>query len=140
MMEYLAERFPHSGLLPEDIVDRARVRQVTELICSGIQPVQNLAVLQRYSSDPGERAEWARQAIVPGFKALEALLADTAGQCCVGDQVTMADCCLVPQVYNAARFSVDMTQFPIIARLDKSLSARTEFTAAHPSRQPDCPP
>jgi len=140
IMEYLAERFPTSGLLPEDIAERARVRQVTEMICSGIQPLQNLSVLQRVSSEPGERAEWARAMIVPGFSALESLLATCAGTCCVGDSVTMADCCLVPQVYNANRFSVDLSKYPIIARLEKSLSARPEFVAAHPSKQPDCPP
>jgi len=63
-----------------------------------------------------------------------------SGECCVGDTLTMADCCLVPQVYNALRFSVDMSQFPIITRLEAALSQRPEMISAHPSKQPDCPP
>jgi len=84
--------------------------------------------------------EWARHFITVGFRALEQLLSSTCGLCCVGDTVTMADCCLVPQVYNAQRFSVDMSLFPTISRLDAALNLRQEFQAAHPSAQPDCPP
>merc|ERR1739841_477938 len=100
------------------------VRMVTEIISSGIQPIQNLAVLQKLSSEQSERMAWSKHWITQGFEALEKVLSTTAGECCVGDTVTMADCCLVPQVYNANRFSVDMSQFPIISRLNQSLSQR----------------
>jgi len=143
IMEYLADSFPDAGIMPKDPKTRVKVRQVSELICSGIQPVQNLSVLQKHSADGkvGDREkEWARHFITVGFTALEQLLRTTAGTCCVGNSVTMADCCLVPQVYNAQRFSVDMTAFPLIARLNSNLSVRPEFEAAHPSMQPDCPP
>merc|ERR1712127_57393 len=139
IMEYLADKHPDAGLLPKDLVSRVRVRQVTEIICSGIQPVQNLSVLQRRSSEPAVRSEWARHFITSGFVALEQLLATTAGTCCVGNTVTMADCCLVPQVYNALRFSVDLSAFPTIKRIEESLAKRPEFKEAHPSNQPDCP-
>ena len=85
IMEYLADKHPDAGLLPKDLVSRVRVRQVTEIICSGIQPVQNLSVLQRRSSEPAVRSEWARHFITSGFVALEQLLATTAGTCCVGN-------------------------------------------------------
>lgn len=143
IMEYIADRHPEAGLLPRDLAARARVRQVTELISSGIQPVQNLSVLQKMSSDGkvgDKEKEWARHFITVGFRALEQLLSETSGLCCVGDTVTMADCCLVPQVYNAKRFSVDMSLFPTISRLEAALSLRPQFQAAHPSAQPDCPP
>jgi len=143
IMEYIADRHPEAGLLPKGLAARARVRQVTELISSGIQPSQNLSILQKLSSDGkigDKEKEWARHFITVGFRALEQLLSSTCGLCCVGDTVTMADCCLVPQVYNAQRFSVDMSLFPTISRLDAALNLRPEFQAAHPSAQPDCPP
>ena len=83
---------------------------------------------------------WSKYWITTGFRALEAVLQKTAGECCVGDKVTMADCCIVPQVFNATRFSVDMSEFPIIEKLNENLSSRPEFMAAHPTQQPDCPP
>merc|ERR1719180_691562 len=97
---------------------------------------------QKHSADGkvgDAEKEWARHFITTGFIALEQLLKTTAGTCCVGNTVTMADCCLVPQVYNAQRFSVDMTAFPLIARLNSNLSEKPEIEAAHPSMQPDCP-
>jgi len=142
IMEYLADSYPEAGIMPKDAKTRVKVRQVTELICSGIQPVQNLSVLQKHSADGkvgDAEKEWARHFITTGFVALEQLLKTTAGTCCVGNTLTMADCCLVPQVYNAQRFSVDMTAFPLITRLNSNLSERREFEAAHPSMQPDCP-
>merc|ERR1711862_846503 len=105
-------------------------------------PKTRVKVRQKHSADGkvgDAEKEWARHFITVGFTALEQLLKTTAGTCCVGNSVTMADCCLVPQVYNAQRFSVDMTAFPLIARLNSNLSERREFEAPHPSMQPDCP-
>merc|ERR1712130_923738 len=122
--------------------DYKKLNPMEQVPCSGIQPVQNLSVLQKHSADGkvgDAEKEWARHFITAGFVALEQLLKTTAGTCCVGNTVTMADCCLVPQVYNAHRFSVDMTAFPLITRLNSNLSERREFEAAHPSMQPDCP-
>ena len=140
IMEYLHDTHPEAGLLPTQPGERAKVRMVSETICSGIQPIQNLSVLQHHSPDPAARQAWSKHWISTGFRALETLLEDTAGECCVGDTVTMADCCLVPQVYNAQRFAVDMSEFPTISRLNLALSLRPEFEEAHPSNQPDCPP
>ena len=139
IMEYINDTNPKSGLIPGDPVTAAKVRMVTEIICSGIQPIQNLAVMNHHSAETAERQAWSRHWITAGFVALEKTLARTAGLCCVGDTPTMADCCLVPQVFNAKRFSVDMTKFPIISRLEQHLSSLPQFIKAHPTQQPDCP-
>merc|ERR1712079_246539 len=93
----------------------------------------------QYEGCRSARAAWSRHWITAGFTALEKLLARTAGEAWVGDTVTMADCCLVPQVYNAKRFNVDMSQFPTITRPEARLSKLPAFAAAHPSMQQDCP-
>ena len=139
IMEYIHDTHPEAHILPEDAAMKAKVRMITEMICSGIQPIQNLSVMQKHSQDQAERMAWSKYWITAGFRALEAVLQKTAGECCVGDTVTMADCCIVPQVFNAARFSVDMSEFPMIEKLNENLSSRPEFMAAHPTQQPDCP-
>lgn len=102
IMHYLDEAFPGSyPLLPQDPIKRCRVREISEVITSGIQPLQNTGVVAQF--DEVKRVEWARFWIVRGFDAIEKLLAASAGKFCVGDEITMADCCLVPQVYNARR-------------------------------------
>lgn len=74
------------------------------------------------------------------FPAVEKLLSSSAGKYCVGDEITLADCCLVPQIFNARRFHVDLRPFPTILRVDRHLENHPAFTAAHPNNQPDCPP
>lgn len=74
------------------------------------------------------------------FTAVEKLLSSSAGKYCVGDEITLADCCLVPQIFNARRFHVDLRPFPTILRVDRHLEGHPAFTAAHPNNQPDCPP
>lgn len=100
IIEYLEETRPSPALLPRDPVQRARCRMISDHITSGIQPLQNLAVLKKVGDGS---QEWAQHFITRGFQALEQLLQDTAGRYCVGDEVTMADLCLVPQVANADR-------------------------------------
>ncbi|XP_042876336.1 probable maleylacetoacetate isomerase 2 isoform X2 [Penaeus japonicus] len=136
ILEYLEEAFPKKPLLPKDLFKRAKVREICEIIGSGIQPLQNLSVLQKIGET---KMEWGHFYIQKGFVALEQVLADSAGKYCVGDEVTIADCCLVPQVYNANRFKVDMAAFPVISRVHDALVSLDAFKAAHPSQQPDCP-
>lgn len=138
IIEYLEETRPTPRLLPQDPKKRAHVRMISDLIAGGIQPLQNLSVLKQVGQE--KQLAWAQKAISSGFKALEEILQHTAGKCCVGDEVTMADLCLVPQVANAERFKVDITPYPIISRLNKSLLAMEAFQVSHPSRQPDTPP
>lgn len=138
IIEYLDEKYPEPCLLPKDPIKRAKVRAIAEVVASGIQPLQNLGILSMV--DEAKRPEWGKLFITKGFQALEAMLEKTAGTFCVGDSVTIADLCLVPQVYNALRFKVDMAQFPILSRINERLEKLPAFKAAHPSRQPDTPP
>jgi maleylacetoacetate isomerase len=109
-----------------------------QVIASGIQPLQNLIVLIHVGED--KKREWAQHWITRGFRAVEKLLSTSAGKYCVGDEISLADCCLVPQVFNARRFHVDLRPYPIILRVDRELETHPAFRAAHPSNQPDCPP
>ncbi|XP_054987194.1 maleylacetoacetate isomerase isoform X1 [Sorex araneus] len=138
IIEYLEETRPTPRLLPQDPKKRAQVRMISDLIAGGIQPLQNLSVLKQVGQE--NQLAWAQKAISNGFKALEEILKHTAGKCCVGDEVTMADLCLVPQVANAERYKVDVTPYPTISRINKSLLAMEAFQVSHPSRQPDTPP
>ncbi|XP_061467825.1 maleylacetoacetate isomerase isoform X2 [Rhineura floridana] len=137
IIEYLEETRPNPRILPQDPKKRAQVRMISDHIASGIQPLQNLTVLQ----EMGEKKQgWAQRCISHGFKALEQILQETAGRYCVGNEVTMADLCLVPQVYNAERFKVDLAPYPTINRINKALLEIEAFQTSHPSRQPDTPP
>ncbi|KAI9595251.1 hypothetical protein BDF19DRAFT_385428 [Syncephalis fuscata] len=143
IIEYLEETRPGNklgmqpALLPKDPWVRAQVRVICNIIGCDIQPTQNLRLLNKVGDT---KTEWASHWITIGFKALEIELAKTAGKYCVGDEITMADLYLPPQVYNAHRFGVDMSQFPTITRIDANLASVDAFRKAHFSRQPDCPP
>ncbi|XP_048736686.1 maleylacetoacetate isomerase-like isoform X2 [Ostrea edulis] len=141
IMEYLEEINPSPAILPENPLQRAKVREICEVIASGIQPVQNLQILQKVEklADAEEKTEWAKSCIVKGFTALESLLSKCAGKYCVGDTITMADICLVPQVFNANRFKVDMSKYPLISKINEELQKNDAFQKASPSKQPDCP-
>lgn len=145
ILEYLDETWPDRPLLPTISRDRARVRAIAQTICCDIHPLNNLRVLkyfeQEWSCPQPERDEWVRHWIREGFMALEASLAEhlATGTFCEGDVPSMADCCLVPQVYNARRFGVDLGAFPTILRIEAACLELPEFDAARPERQPDCP-
>lgn len=136
IIHYLEDTRPNPRLLPQDPKKRAQVRMISDHIASGIQPLQNLNILKQM----GERKmEWAQKCIASGFQALEQVLQQTAGRYCVGDEVSMADLCLVPQVANAERFNVDLGPYPTITRINKALLELEAFKVSHPSRQPDTP-
>ncbi|XP_067136464.1 maleylacetoacetate isomerase-like [Centruroides vittatus] len=137
ILEYLEEKRPLPPLLPTDAAARSKVRTIVNCIASGIQPIQNLAVLQYLDED--KKSSWPKYWITEGFKGLENILAKTAGDYCYGDQMTLADLCLVPQVYNAERYGVEMSEFPIISRINGKLLSHEAFITSHPSRQPDTP-
>ena len=144
ILEYLEEAHPERPLLPAGAFARGRVRALVECVNSGIHPIQNLKVLQHLEEGLGlpasARPAWAAHWIAKGFSGIEAMLATTAGTYAFGDAPTLADCLLVPQVYNAHRFGVDMAAFPVIARVTAAAAALEPFAAAHPDRQPDAPP
>lgn len=138
IIQYLDETRPTPRLLPQDPKKRAQVRMISDHIVSGIQPLQNLAVLKQVGEE--KMLSWAQHYITRGFQALEQILQGTAGKYCVEDQVSMADLCLVPQVYNADRFKVDLSPYPTITRINQALLELEAFKQTHPSRQPDTPP
>jgi maleylacetoacetate isomerase len=135
ILEYLEETHPEASLLPGDARQRANIRKITNIIGCDIQPIQNLKILKYVGDD--KKLAWANHWITSGFEALEKQLAITAGTYCVGDQISLADVFLVPQVYNARRFNVDLSKFPIISRIDEALTSVPAFERAHPSKMPD---
>ncbi len=142
ILEWLDERFPDPPLLPPDLDGRARVRALAEHVNSGIQPMQNALVLRMLREKvPGWDREWARSFIARGLDALERAVGDGgAGRFCHGDAPGLADCYLVPQLYNARRFGVDVGPYPTLRRIEDACAALAPFQAAHPDRQPDAPP
>lgn len=145
ILEYLDEMWPESALLPATARERQRVRALAQLVACDIHPLNNLRVLQFLERDWGvpqvERDVWVRHWIVDGFDAFEALLQGhpSTGAYCEGQTPTLADCCLIPQVYNARRFGIDMAAYPTIAGIEQACLALPAFDAARPERQPDCP-
>lgn len=142
IMEYLDERYPDpERLLPSHKSDRARVRALTQDIACDIQPLANLRVLNQlttsFDSDVEGRNAWSRHWIEKGFVAVEKRLKNTAADYCFGFDISMADVCLVPQVYNAIRFGVDMDKYPTIKRVNDNCNELTAFVDALPENQPD---
>jgi maleylpyruvate isomerase len=137
---YLEERFPNPPLLPADAWLRARARQLAEMVNSGTQPLQNLTVLDRVQAGGLDRNEWARHFIARGLAALEAAAQETAGAFLIGDAVSLADAYLIPQLYNARRFNVDLAPIPTLVRIEAACAALPAFAAAHPDAQSDAVP
>jgi maleylacetoacetate isomerase/maleylpyruvate isomerase len=141
IMEWLDESHPPAALLPADPRARQRVRSLCQLIACDIHPLNNLRVLQYLESTLGvaqaARDEWYRHWIATGFAALEDALGRDAsrGRFCFGDQPGMADACLVPQVYNARRYSVDLTPYPRIVAIDAACRELPAFESAAPEKQ-----
>lgn len=143
ILEYLEETHPSPALLPADARGRARVRAIAQTIACDIHPLNNLRVLKylKHQMGVGEEAKnaWYRHWIAQGLAAVEAMLAagPETGRYCHGDQVTFADLCLVPQLFNARRFGCDESAFPNIARIDAACAELAAFQQAAPSNQPD---
>jgi maleylpyruvate isomerase len=143
MLEYLEERFPEPPLLPAGLVERAYVREIALAIACDIHPLNNLRVLRMLTQELGLGDEvkqgWITHWIERGLAALEKKLAasDRRGRFCHGDTPTMADCCLVPQIFNARRFEVDMTPYPTLVAIEQACLALPAFQQAAPGVQPD---
>jgi maleylacetoacetate isomerase/maleylpyruvate isomerase len=143
IIEYLEETRPQPPLLPKDPFERARVRSLSLLIACEIHPLNNLRVLQHLKRALGQGEEqvsaWYRHWIADGLAKLEAQLAGTAGtgRYCQGDAPTLADCCLVPQIFNAQRYQCDTTAYPATMRVFAECMKLDAFDRAQPSKQPD---
>ena len=141
IFDYLEQRHPTPRLLPTEAGARAKVWSACQVIACEIQPLQNLRVLQHLTGPMGldetAKTDWARHWITQGLQAFERGIASTAKSCCFGDQPSYADCCLVPQMYNAERFNCDLAAMPTLVRITKSLRERDAFANAHPDSQVD---
>jgi len=141
IMEWLDERYPDPPLLPRGAIDRAVVRSMAMLVACDIHPLNNIRVLNRLRDDLGASPEvvkgWIAHWIAQGFGALERLVADHGGRFCFGDALTLADCHIVPQLYSAERFGVDLSDFPRLVETVERLRAEPPVAAAHPDRQVD---
>lgn len=143
IIEYLDETRASAPLLPPQPRDRAHVRGLALLVACDIHPLNNLRVMQylehELQADAGARERWIGHWIAHGFAAFEAILAGDAatGEFCHGDAPGLADACLVPQVYSANRFGVDLAPYPMIRAINERCLALPEFDAARPENQPD---
>ncbi|WP_093086690.1 maleylacetoacetate isomerase [Sphingobium sp. AP50] len=141
IIEWLEEQYPEPRLLPEAPHDRAAVRAMSDIVACDIHPLNNVRVLNAIKNDLGANATqtsaWISHWIQSGFTAIEALIEKHGGTYAFGDMPTMADCCLVPQLYSAERFEVDVSAYPRILAATEAASRLPAFEKAHPSRQPD---
>ena len=140
IIEYLEELQPQPPLVPKEALARARVRSLSQLVASEIHPLNNLRVLQhlkRLGQTQEQIDTWYRHWIADGLAKLEAELEGTAGKFCHGNAPTMADCCLVPQIFNARRFNSDLAPYPVTLRIFDACMKLDAFDRAQPSKQPD---
>ena len=137
IVEYLEETVPTPPLLPADPYLRAKARQLAELVNAGTQPLQNSGVLRALEERGVDRKAWAAQFIGRGLDALETSAQRTAGRFLVGDEPTVADVCLVPQLQNARNFGLDTARWPLLGRVEEACAGLEAFDAARPERQPD---
>jgi maleylacetoacetate isomerase len=139
IIEYLDEVYPEHPLLPAEAIERAQARAIAQICACDIHPLNNLVAMNYLKGplkhDQAEVDEWYRHWVTQGFDAIEALL--RPGPYALGAHVTLADICLVPQVFNARRFRVDMTKYPKITAVDAACLKLPAFDKARPENQPD---
>jgi maleylacetoacetate isomerase len=143
LLEFLEERHPAPALLPSDAIGRARVRALADLVACEIHPLNNLRTLDYLRTHLGQDeagiARWYRHWIADGLEKFEAALTQDgkAGTYCHGEQASIADCCLVPQIFNARRFDSDLSSYPKTMRVFEACMKLDAFQRAQPSAQPD---
>jgi maleylacetoacetate isomerase len=143
ILEFLDERYPEPPLLPEKADERARVRQLAQIIACDIQPLNNLRVLAYLrtvlKADEDARSMWFRHWLLEGLDTLELWLTAirSTGPYCLGAQVTLADVCLVPLLYSARRFKLSLDDFPTLCDVEEACLALEAFSETHPDKQPE---
>ena len=140
IIEYLDEQHPRPPLVPKEPLARARVRSLSQLVAAEIHPLNNLRVLQhlkRLGQTQEQIDTWYRHWVADGLAKLEAELKSGSGKFCQGDAPTMADCCLVPQIFNARRYNSDLAPYPVTLRIFENCMKLEAFDRAQPSKQPD---
>jgi len=141
IIEYLDEKYPENALLPQDLHDKAIVRSMAMSIACEVHPLNNLKVLQYLSKeltvDDEAKSAWYHHWIDEGFGAFEKQLVKYSGRYCFGDNITLADLCLIPQVYNANRFNIDLSPYPNITRIVENCNRLEAFIKATPENQDD---
>lgn len=141
ILEYLEAKHPEPALLPADLNQAMQVRAVALDIACDIHPLNNLRVLQYLTGTleltEQQKLHWIQHWLQQGLQALELRLQKTAGLCCFGDEVSWADICLIPQIYNALRFSLDMSAYPTLKRIYQHCTSLPAFIKASPEQQPD---
>jgi maleylacetoacetate isomerase len=135
IIEWADELYTRPSLLPGNAQEKAHLRRLSELVNSGIQPLQNPPVFGAVSKDEEVRKAWCQKWIRNGMTAYTEWAQDTAGQFSVGDQVTMPDLFLIPQCYAALRFEIDLEkEFPLLAQIYSNALKTEECQASHPDR------
>ena len=141
IMEWLDEKYPTPPLLPKDPLARAKVRSIADLIACEIHPLNNLRVLQHLKRALGQTQDqidtWYRHWIADGLAKLEADLGQSTSKFCHGETPSLADCCLVPQIFNAKRYNSDLAPYPKTMRVFENCMKIEAFERAQPSKQPD---
>jgi maleylpyruvate isomerase len=141
ILDYLDNKFPQAPLYPSSMIEKAQVHALALDVACEIHPVNNLRVQQylvkELDVDEKNKLAWSHHWMNVGFTALEEKLQQTSGSYCFGDQVTIADLCLVPQVYNANRFNVDMSNFPLINAIVERCNQLPAFIKSLPENQED---
>jgi maleylacetoacetate isomerase len=135
--EFLEEIYPDTNLLPRDPIAKAQVRSIMSHIACNVHPIQNLMVMKRVEEIGYSKLEWAKEWITKGLEDLEKILVETRGKYCFNDIITLADAFLIPQLYNARRFGVDVDKFPNISEIEANLKDVEAFRLAAPENQSD---
>lgn len=142
IIEYLDAKYPEPQLLPDAPLDHARVQALAQVIACDIHPINNLRVInylrEQLGQDDAAVTAWVQHWIALGFEGFEGLIASASnGRFSFGDDISLADICLIPQVYNAKRFGCDLTPYPTITSINDHLESHPAFLEAAPEQQPD---